>query len=177
MESCTCKDIRLSGWKAALGISNPEVNIRFLGVASSMSKSAELMGRRAQEACSWCWYSPIYVFVNWTWKMFLLLFFFLLVSSCRLFLDKLACSSAENHWILLAITPGKHKLVTIITAGGVGVGLQSLRLSKRRQIKTSSLESERWIMSGFRKFLNFQGEPGVVIEEMLIIFVCICIFI
>lgn len=32
-------------------------------------------------------------------------------------------------------------------------------------------------MSGFRKFLNFQGEPGVVIEEMLIIFVCICIFI
>lgn len=52
MESCTCKDIRLSGWKAALGISNPEVNVRFLGVASSMSKSTELMGRRAQEVCS-----------------------------------------------------------------------------------------------------------------------------
>lgn len=34
--------MRLSGWKAALGISNPQVNVRFLGAASSMSTSTEL---------------------------------------------------------------------------------------------------------------------------------------
>lgn len=133
------------------------------------------MGKSAQEICSSCWCSPIYVFVNWTWKMFLLYFFFSLSPAADFFLTNLLALLQKISWILLAISSGKQKLVRIIIAGGVGVGLQSLRLNKRRQIKNSSLESERWIIPGLRKFLNWWGEPGGVVEKMLIIFVCIYI--
>lgn len=104
-----------------------------------------------------------------------LIFLFSLSPAADFFLTNLLALLQKISWILLAISPGKQRLVRIIIAGGVGVGLQSLRLNKRRHIKNSSLESERWIMSGLRKFLNSWGESGGVVEKLLIIFVCMCI--
>lgn len=179
MESCTCKDMRLSGWKAALGISNPQVNVRFLGAASSMSTSTELKEKVFQRELKRFVLDADTLLYMYLWtepgRCSCFHSFFLLVSSCRLFLDKLACSSTENSWILLAISPGKQRLVRIIIAGGIGVGLQSLRLNKRKQIKNSSLESERLIMFGLRKFLNSWGETGGVVEKNADFFVRICI--
>lgn len=45
------KAFRMGGWKVALGISNPEVNVRFLG-GSFLNESTELGWERAQEVCS-----------------------------------------------------------------------------------------------------------------------------
>lgn len=102
-------------------------------------------------------------------------FFFSLSPAADFFFTNLLALLQKISWTLLAISPGKQRLVRIIIAGGIGVDLQSLRLNKRRKIKNSSLESERLIMSGPRKFLNSWGEPGRVVGKTLTIFVRICI--
>lgn len=171
MESCTYKDIRLSGWKVALGISNPEVNVRFFG-GSFLNKSTELVWERELKRFVLDADILLYIYL-WTETCFH--FFFSLFPAADFFLTNLLALLQKISWILLAISPGKQRLIRIIIAGGVGVGLQSLRLNKRGQIKNNSLESERWIMSVLRKFWNSWGEPGGVVEKMLIIFICICI--
>lgn len=107
----------------------------------------------------------------------LLSFFFppTLVSVCRLILTNLFFPLQNVGWILLAVSPGKLRLLRINTAGGVGGDLQNLRLNKRRLIRNSTLEPERWIMSKLGMFLDSWGEPGGVDEKMLIICLFICI--
>lgn len=172
--------ICLSGWKVALGISNPEVNVRFLQVASSTSTSTELKEKVFQRELKRFVLGADILLYMYLWtepgRCFCFHFFFSLSPAADIFLKNLLALLQKISWILLAISPGKQKLVRVIIAGGIGVDLQSLRLNKRRQIKNSSLESERLIMSGLRKFWNSWGEPGRVVEKTLTIFVYICIY-
>jgi len=79
--------------------------------------------------------------------MFSFSFFFFFLSPClqlqTFFLTGLFFLLQKIGLILLAISQGRQRLVRIIIAGGVGVGLRSLKLKIRRQIRNSSLESER----------------------------------
>ena len=112
------------------------------------------MAKRAHKICSSS--QNLSVFVKRTWKIVLssifssvlLSFFFFfspptLVPVCRLILTNMFFLLQNVGWILLAISPGKLRLVRINIAGGVGGDLQNLRLNKGRLIRNSSLEPER----------------------------------